>query len=188
MKLYVVRHGESENNLKKLYTGWFDAHLTDEGIDQARRAGTLIEGINFDRVFSSDLLRAVATAKAVLPDRVPELTPLLREISVGRLENISVSSLTDDEMLETRTLGYGSFGGESKEDIQARVRSFLKMLEEDACRCAIAFSHAGWLRTVFELTVGVSFPRGSLVLNNCAVAVLDFDGEVWRLHSWLNLP
>ena len=35
MKLYVVRHGQSENNLKKLFTGWTDAALTEKGIQDA---------------------------------------------------------------------------------------------------------------------------------------------------------
>ena len=57
MRLYVIRHGESENNLKKCWTGWYDAPLTEKGRQDARKAGTFLQGITFDKIYASDLSR-----------------------------------------------------------------------------------------------------------------------------------
>ena len=43
MRVYVVRHGESEANLSKQFTGWMDVHLTDQGRAQARGAGEFLQ-------------------------------------------------------------------------------------------------------------------------------------------------
>ena len=90
MKIYVVRHGQSENNLAGIHTGWVQCHLTEKGRSDAVKAGQLLKNIHFDRVYSSDLIRAMETQELALPGRKPDLcTPLLREISVGKMENKS---------------------------------------------------------------------------------------------------
>lgn len=62
--LILLRHGESEWNLKNLFTGWTDVGLTEAGIDEARTAGRLMaeEGLEPDVVFTSVLIRAIDTA------------------------------------------------------------------------------------------------------------------------------
>ena len=50
MKLYVIRHGESENNVKTCFTGWMDVNLTEKGIADAHKAGELLRDVTFDRV------------------------------------------------------------------------------------------------------------------------------------------
>ena len=56
MKLYMIRHGESTANAEGKHAGWGQIPLTDKGRDDARHAGTLLEGVTFDRVYVSDLL------------------------------------------------------------------------------------------------------------------------------------
>ncbi|MBQ3015525.1 MAG: histidine phosphatase family protein [Clostridia bacterium] len=58
MKLYITRHGESETNKKGCWTGWLDAQLTDKGLADAELARETLRGIKFDKVYSSDLIRA----------------------------------------------------------------------------------------------------------------------------------
>ena len=62
MKIYFMRHGESENNLNGRMTGWMDAPLTERGVEQARAASVKLRGITFDKVFSSDLVREIGRA------------------------------------------------------------------------------------------------------------------------------
>ena len=68
MRVYVIRHGESETNYKKQWTGWSDVHLTDKGKEDAKKARDFLKHISFDKIFASDLVRAVETAKIALPD------------------------------------------------------------------------------------------------------------------------
>ena len=66
--LVLVRHGQSEWNLKNLFTGWKDPGLTELGIAEARRAGELLSAreIRFDIAFTSALSRAQHTCRIIL--------------------------------------------------------------------------------------------------------------------------
>lgn len=66
--LALVRHGQSDWNLKNLFTGWTDVDLTDQGRLEAAEAGRLLaaEGIDFDQVYTSVLTRAIRTANIAL--------------------------------------------------------------------------------------------------------------------------
>ena len=68
--LVLVRHGQSEWNLKNLFTGWRDVDLTEQGIAEARAAGKRLkaEGIRFDVAFTSSLIRAQRTLDLILEE------------------------------------------------------------------------------------------------------------------------
>jgi len=66
IRLVLVRHGLSSFNAKGLIQGRTDdSLLTDEGYDQARKAGKALSKINFDKIYSSPLVRAAETAKTI---------------------------------------------------------------------------------------------------------------------------
>ena len=72
--LVLVRHGQSEWNLKNLFTGWRDPDLTEKGVAEAIRAGEMLkaEGLRFDIAFTSVLHRAAYArphARQARPDR-----------------------------------------------------------------------------------------------------------------------
>lgn len=186
MKVYIVRHGESENNLKKRWTGWMDVALTEKGYEDARRAGEIIGNVTFDRIFSSDLRRAGETAKTAVPGCTPEISPLLREINVGSLADMPLSVRTPEISSKMSSSGYTAFGGESYEELQERVRSFKKKLETLDCETAAVFTHAGWLRGFLDEVVGVRMSRDIVRCGNCTVGIFEFKGGKWYLHSWIN--
>jgi 2,3-bisphosphoglycerate-dependent phosphoglycerate mutase len=86
--LYIVRHGQTEWNVEKRIQGHTNSKLTTEGIKQARATADKLKPIQFDAVFSSDLLRAHDTAKILLLERKLAIitTKALRERSFGNLE------------------------------------------------------------------------------------------------------
>ena len=61
--LVLVRHGQSDWNLRNLFTGWTDVDLTEQGIQEARAGGRTLksEGLTFDIAFTSVLTRAIRT-------------------------------------------------------------------------------------------------------------------------------
>lgn len=67
-KLILLRHGQSEWNLKNLFTGWVDVDLTDQGRAEAAEAARLLqaEGLDFDLAFTSTLKRAIRTLWIVM--------------------------------------------------------------------------------------------------------------------------
>ena len=68
LHLTLIRHGESEYNKKNLFTGWINATLTANGVQEAQNGGELIKnkGVNYDIGYTSFLLRAQLTYKEVL--------------------------------------------------------------------------------------------------------------------------
>jgi len=101
--LVLVRHGQSEWNLKNLFTGWRDPDLTALGIEEATTGGKALAetGIKFDVAFTSALSRAQKTLKIILD-----------EIGQPGLETIR------DEALNERD--YGDLSGLNKDDARAK--------------------------------------------------------------------
>ena len=98
MKLVLVRHGESEWNKKNLFTGWTDVDLTENGLLEAKNAGTLLkqEGFDFDLCYTSYLKRAVHTLNAILEKLDREWLPVvkswkLNERHYGALQGLNKS-------------------------------------------------------------------------------------------------
>ncbi|MGX7091515.1 2,3-diphosphoglycerate-dependent phosphoglycerate mutase [Hutsoniella sourekii] len=96
MKLVLVRHGQSEYNLKNIFTGWLDPHLSPQGIDEARRGGRLLKesGIKFDAVHTSLQSRAIETAFYLLEELDQVYLPVhkswrLNERHYGALQGLN---------------------------------------------------------------------------------------------------
>lgn len=95
MKIYLVRHGQSEGNLRDLWYGSTDLPLTDLGREQAREAGEKLREVPFAACYVSPLSRARETAELVLAGRdVPvTIVPDLREQHMGLLETMTVDDI-----------------------------------------------------------------------------------------------
>ena len=65
-KIYLFRHGQSEFNLKKIFTGWMDAKLTELGVEQAKNLGEMLSDKKIDIAYVSRLSRAKDTLIEVL--------------------------------------------------------------------------------------------------------------------------
>ena len=101
--LVLVRHGQSEWNLKNLFTGWHDADLSEQGVAEAKAAGQKLkaQGLSFDLCFTSALIRAQRT-----------LDLMLDEIGQTGL------SITRDQALNERD--YGDLVGLNKDDARKK--------------------------------------------------------------------
>ncbi len=91
--LVLLRHGESMGNMEKMFTGWTDVELTDQGRQQAAQAGTMLKetGIKFDEVHTSKLIRAIETSQIALKEMKASWLPVskywrLNERCYGALE------------------------------------------------------------------------------------------------------
>src|SRR6186997_2748851 len=75
--LVLVRHGESEWNLKNLFTGWRDVGLTEKGIKEAQAAGRRLkaQGFRFDVAFTSALVRAQHSLDLMLDELAQKTIP-----------------------------------------------------------------------------------------------------------------
>ena len=186
MRVYFVRHGESQANLEKLWTGWWDVPLTDRGRAEAAAIRPIFSGVSFDQIYSSDLSRAIETAKTAIPDCEPEVMTILREVDVGDLVGKPIVTNTDDAAYINTQNGYAEFGGESRTEFRKRVLEFLHFLEQADAQTVAVFSHAGFLRAVFNHVLKCEATGKMLHLFNCCVLILDYNGTNWALHGVIN--
>ena len=89
MRLYLIRHGETQYNATKQMQGWGEVPLNDAGIAQAAQLAQRMPQFPLDHIYSSDLRRAVMTAAIIASttDRPIAYDPLYRERNPGDLTN-----------------------------------------------------------------------------------------------------
>ena len=186
MKLYVIRHGQSENNVAGCYTGQSDVALTEKGIEDAKAIRPLLVEVAFDKVYASDLSRAIITAQTALPGCKCETTKLLREVDVGSLSGVPFAEITPEMKARIHGEGFAPFGGESNEELIARMKEFLDLVLKEGGENVAAFSHAGCLKRLLDIVVTVEIPRSLIWCGNCTVAIFEYKFDRWNLHSWIN--
>jgi 2,3-bisphosphoglycerate-dependent phosphoglycerate mutase len=131
--LVLVRHGQSEWNLKNLFTGWHDADLSEQGIAEAKTAGKRIKakGLTFDLCFTSALTRAQRTLDLMLAEVGQTGLPITRDQALNERDYGDLVGLNKDDArkkwgedqvhLWRRSYAVAPPGGESLRDTGARV-------------------------------------------------------------------
>lgn len=148
MKLYLVRHGETELNVKKVYYGSTDCCLTEKGKDQAKSLRPVFEPLHLDVVLESPLLRAKDTASLLLGenDACRIIDDRLKELDFGAWEGKSWQELQGDAIYEKWCVDWQTTcppQGESFLDLAGRVRSFYNdLLKREEETVLIVAHHA----------------------------------------------
>ncbi|MET0368723.1 MAG: 2,3-bisphosphoglycerate-dependent phosphoglycerate mutase [Methylobacterium sp.] len=131
--LVLARHGQSEWNLKNLFTGWRDPGLTDRGVEEAVKAGRWLkgEGYGFDVAFTSNLGRAQRTCALMLEEMGLSNIEVLRSQALNERDYGDLSGLNKDDARAKwgaeqvhnwrRSYDVAPPGGESLKDTAARV-------------------------------------------------------------------
>lgn len=184
MNLYLIRHGQSVANFEHRHSGWTQLPLTEQGFADARRAGERLRGIPFDRIYSSDLRRAIQTAQTALPGCELIQLPQLRERSVGILAERLVADCFA-EYGETyvrcrETLDFTPYGGENIDMQRARAEEFLRILEADPCENVAAFSHEGLLGCMLEIVLNFQLDRRRIRIPNGSILHFTYEDNLWR--------
>ena len=137
-KLVLVRHGQSEWNAKNLFTGWKDPKLTDLGIQEAIKAGELLEtrNLKFDLMFTSDLFRAQETGRLILKQINQKDIEIIQDQSLNERNYGALAGLNKDEAREKwgeeqvhiwrRSFDVPPPGGESLKNTAERVLPYFE--------------------------------------------------------------
>ena len=188
MKLYLIRHGQSEGNARGVYCGQADYPLTEQGREEARSAAPLLQHITFDQVYASPLQRAVETAALAIPDYKAQIDERLKEISVGSLTGKpvkqTIKELGEPFAMHRKNWDFTSYGGENYAMMMDRASSFLRDVEKSGAQNVAAVCHAGMCYALLCAALGCEIDRYSVVLENAAIARLDYNGEGWFLLKW----
>lgn len=189
MKVYFIRHGQSMTNLEDRVSGWIQCSLSELGFKQAEALESVLRNIKFDKIYSSDLLRAIQTAKTAIPGCEPEQTPLIREEGTGTATGVLGSELIakyGDLYYEAlRNNDSSMFGGENHEMVYERTAKFMKVLEglEGYDKVAV-FGHEGTIHPMLEYVLGERFLLGKIKINNCSISVFSYENGAWKLERF----
>ena len=130
--LVLVRHGQSEWNLKNLFTGWKDVDLTEQGVTEARAAGRKLkaQGLKFDVAYTSLLKRANRTLDLIL-EEMGETVPIVRDQALNERDYGDLVGMNKDDarakwgeeqvLIWRRSYDVPPPGGESLKDTVARA-------------------------------------------------------------------
>ena len=136
--LILVRHGQSEWNEQNLFTGWKDPGLTELGIQEAKKAGSLIsdQGIAFDEMFTSMLVRAQNTGAIILNSINQQDIPITKNKALNERNYGSLAGLNKDDAKKKwgeeqvhiwrRSFDVPPPNGESLKDTAERVLPYFK--------------------------------------------------------------
>ncbi len=133
MHLYIMRHGETDDNTRRVLQGQKDNPLNENGKKQAIEAGEELKGIVFDRIYVSPLIRAVQTAElATGRNRSEFITEeRIKEIGFGVLEGSCSDDVKPpyDNFFKNPACYAAPEGGESLIELSERTREFLEEIK-----------------------------------------------------------
>lgn len=167
MRLYLVRHAQTEWNALGKAQGHSDIPLDDEGRRQAEALGAAFSNLRLDRVVSSDLCRAVETAESVAGGNFKlVLNADLRERDLGAWEGWDFTRLGRRIEEESRAQGVPAHsvrppGGESIDDVWRRIEPFVEELKLSSGATAVV-THGAMCSVILAQLLG-----GTVALHRC---------------------
>ena len=181
-KLYLLRHGQTEFNVKKLVQGRCDSPLTDLGRQQAEMAAAWLKAHNVipDKVVSSPLGRAMDTANLVATELLGQNAAVepcegIIERCYGTFEEGPHDALPTDVWDPGEDLV--PFGGEGSRVLQARmVESLINLISAENVETLLAVSHGSASRQFIKAVAPADFKLPTK-LPNCAIMIFDFKEE-----------
>lgn len=151
MKVYLIRHGETDWNLRKMFYGWTDCDINEKGIEQATKLKEFFDTVPYDKIYSSDLLRAAHTAEIIASDKKMEVEKddCFRELFFGDWEDKEGAYIRENHgeqldqwIREWRTTSLP--GGEAFQDFYQRVtEGLVRIIQQNKGKTVIIVSHNG---------------------------------------------
>ncbi len=162
MKVYLIRHGTTEENKARVLIGQSNPSLAEE----ARNAMNPVESFNPDVIYSSPLKRAYETASLLFPDREITEDPDIMERGFGDFEGKPIVVLGVDEdgkniyaFKDEKVLVEN--GGEPVGELEARIRRFIDRLREVDAGSVAVVSHGTLISNMVKVVFGEEKPRTS---------------------------
>lgn len=180
-KLILIRHGETDYNLQNRYCGFSNPSLNKNGVWQSKKLANRFTNIKVEKIYSSDLKRAVETTKIIFKNNSIEQLPDFREMNFGIFEGLKY-----DEIIKKYPSHYKNWienpmkvkisDGEALEDLAKRVRKRLAFLLSRHKDGKIALvTHGGPIRVI--LCDALKFSLDSfwkIKQDIAAVSVIDY--------------
>lgn len=194
MEIYIVRHGETVWNEKRLLQGSVDIELNHNGRELAGQTGMNLEAVNFDKIYSSPLIRAYETANLIRGHRnIPIIRDeRLRELSFGENEGKNSIEIREDEnnpfhnFFSNPELYTAPKGGETLESICERAKEFLKQVIEPQAETSeriMIVAHGALNKALLchIMNHGIEEYWAGGLQKNCGVVIVKLDNKGYHI-------
>jgi 2,3-bisphosphoglycerate-dependent phosphoglycerate mutase len=192
-QVIIVRHGQTQWNIKTIRQGHLDSPLTERGIAQAKALGDRLAIETFTALYSSDLGRALQTAQVIAAATGHRIVtdPRLRERNLGIFQGLNGQEIQQkfpEEYRLHRSLGpdYVIPGGESvRQQVERNLEYLTELAEKHLGERIVIVTHGGVLSGLFRHTFSIPFnaPR-RFEFTNAGLNVFNYEQGNWYLQTW----
>ena len=196
IELILVRHGETESNVRCTYLGWTDVDLNERGIEQAKAACEKLKGVLVDGIYTSPLKRAMHTAEIINKnfEMNIEVSERLKERNFGVWDNLTYKDITqrypgEHDLWVKDWINYCVPGGESSYQAYERVTGFIdELVESKSEGTYLIVTHLGCVRKIISHLLGMGL-EGSwhFKVDNAGICRVSINDEGYAYLTALNV-
>lgn len=182
MRIYLIRHGQTDWNLEGRFQGREDIALNDTGIRQAVECGLALKGEQIEAIITSPLIRARKTAE-IIADIIGVKQVIVDEAIIER-DFKKVSGMTPKE----RESFYASGEKDDKEPREQLIRRMMSSIRRYAQQFynhnIIMVSHGASINSVLSVLSNGMTGSGKLLLKNACINILEYENGLLRLGPY----
>lgn len=189
MKIYLVRHGETEWNIEGKMQGWEDSKLTEQGVQNAQSLGQYLEDIEFDCAYSSPLGRTIETTENILGEKKCSiiLKDAFKEMNFGVFEGMYHQDIKEKYPEQHKNLWYNPhlyepINGETFKELIDRVEKGLQdIIENCKGENVLLVTHAGVIKAIYLIIKKCSLDKfwsGPFIYQTCVTVIEVVDNEM----------
>lgn len=182
MRFYLIRHGQTEWNIKGKIQGKTDIPLNETGFYQAKLLADAMEHKEAAAIYASPLKRAYETA-CVMAERMKlPVIPIeeLREVDFGLWEGLSWREIQaeypgDFERWDLNPVEHTPTGGETKEESRSRCKAAMERILSEKEQDVVIVAHGGILVFVADYLLRAQQEKNEVIVKNASITAVDYD-------------
>lgn len=183
MNIYLLRHGETDENKNRFYYGKLDVSLNEKGRIQALKARGFLEGVKFNKVYTSERLRTKETASLVVEKGFNNFISdkRINEMDFGEFEGKDYKEIQklypkEYETWSSDWIEFSPPGGESYLEVYNRVKELMEELLREQDENVLVVTHGGIIRTIFCFVLGGNLENfWKFSSKNCDISLIKYE-------------
>ncbi len=189
MKLYLIRHGQTDWNQEMRWQGWVDKSLNEKGLQEAEKLANRLKEKNIGVIYTSPLKRAFQTASEIRkfhPNAEFIQDSLLKEINFGIFEGHTIEEIKEKfpqewAARENDKFNFKAPNGESMNELDSRAKEFIKKILAEKRDLAV-ITHGMFLRQILVNLLNKDYEEiRKLFFHNTSLSVFEIDGNTVRI-------
>lgn len=197
MKLYIVRHGQTELNVIHVLQGNLDSKLTEKGIQGAEKIGEALAETEFDVVITSTLSRAVKTTEIILRGRGQEFiqTPEVGEMTFGEWQGKTQEEISKTKEDAENYINYFKHpekyvpvdNGEDFSSLLNRAKKVLEQIkaygEDHKDAKVLLVSHGAFIKAIMSTVKNLELKDfwSEPYITNCSLTIIEIEGDAYNI-------